>query len=69
MDLLAQIQTATLAARAATGDNAISTRADAGRLQIVRAVPMPGGEYEIAPVTDWLAPAAAVKALKDLAGE
>lgn len=67
MDLLAQIQAATLSARAATGDSAISTRADAGKLQIVRAVPLPGGEYDIRPVTGWLAPMAAVDALKELA--
>lgn len=60
--LLADIQRATLAARARTGDNSISTRVDKGRVQIVRVSFDVSGTSTIAPVSDWL-PIADVPAL------
>lgn len=43
MNALAQLQTATLAARAKTGDKHIGTQVKQGRIDVVRAVPHASG--------------------------
>ena len=63
MNHMELLRRATLEARNRTGDGAISTRADSGRVQIVRAVPQENGSFDVQPVTDWLPFEAAVDAL------
>lgn len=52
--LLADIQQATIAARSRTGDNSISTRADKGRVQIVRVSYDAQGTSTVMPMSDWV---------------
>ena len=67
MQVLFDIQRATLAARQRTGDAAIATRAEAGRLQVGRATYPEGksvGEFK--PITDWLPIQDAIRAIEAL---
>ena len=67
MQVLFDIQRATLAARQRTGDAAISTQAKAGLLQVGRAT-YPAGKSvgEFAPLTDWLPIPHAIRAIEAL---
>lgn len=65
MQVLFDIQRATIAARQRTGDAAIATIAKAGRLQVGRATYPEGkavGEFE--PITDWLPIPDAIRAIE-----
>lgn len=65
---LIELRNATLAARERTGDTAISTRVDAGRVQLVR-VTYPNGKRKPAheaPIGEFMPPADAIKALNAL---
>lgn len=65
---LIALRTATLAARARTGDDSISTRVDAGRVQLVR-VTYPNGKRKPAheaPMGEFMPAADAIKALNAL---
>ncbi len=53
MNTLLQLRNATLAARQRTGDQHIGTRVEAGKVQVVRAVPA-GREFDVTPLTGWL---------------
>jgi hypothetical protein len=60
---LTEIRTATLAARQRKGDAAISTRAEAGQIQIVRVVMLPNGDSVVTPFSGWMPVADVVGAL------
>ena len=49
-----------------TGDQYIGMQVKAGRLQVVRAVPVKGGRYDIQPLTDYLPIVDAIKFLDDM---
>lgn len=59
MQTIRQVRRATVDARARLGDQTIGTRADSGRLQVVRVTYPAGkrGRADVAPISDWLAPA------------
>lgn len=61
-----QLRRATLDARRRTGDTCISTRAEGGRVQIVRTVPQEGGSFEVLALSGWLPVDAAGDALAAL---
>jgi len=65
MNTLTQLQTATLAARAKTGDRHIGTQVARGLVDVVRAVPPSSGRgrYAVTVLHAGLTPAAAVAAL------
>jgi hypothetical protein len=65
MNTLLQLQAATLAARAATGDRHIGTQVARGLVDVVRAVPPATGRgrYAVTVLHAGLTPAAAVAAL------
>lgn len=67
MQALLDIQRATIAARKRTGDTAIATRVQAGRLQVGRAT-YPAGKSvaEFAPLTGWLPIMEALRAIDAL---
>ena len=68
MTSLMDLRQATLAARVRTNDQSISTRVEAGKVQVVR-VHYPAGDPErtvVTPITDFLPPEAAVRALEAL---
>lgn len=60
---LAEIQKATLQARSRTGDKTISTRAESGKIQIVRVVFDKSGKSAVTPASDWMMPANVATAL------
>lgn len=67
MQVLFDIQRATIAARQRTGDAAIATQVKAGLLQVGRATYPEGksvGEFK--PLTDWLPIPDAIRALEAL---
>lgn len=67
MELIKQIQAATLAARARTGDNSIGTHVKQGKTQIVRVTYDDKGKSTVTPASDWMASdliPAALNALK-----
>jgi len=67
MQELFDIQQATVAARQRTGDAAIATRVEAGRLQVGRATYQEGKSVgEFTPLTDWLPIKEAIRALESL---
>ena len=53
MQTLIDIQTATRAARCRLEDEAIATRAEAGKIQVVR-VNYADGNAEVAPISQWM---------------
>lgn len=66
MATLMDLRNATLAARERTSDNTISTRVEAGRVQVVR-VTYPAkkrGRSIVTPVTAFLSPDEAVRVLE-----
>jgi hypothetical protein len=65
MNTLIQLQAATLAARAKTGDSNIGTQVARGLVDVVRAVPPASGRglYAVTVLHAGLTPAAAVAAL------
>jgi hypothetical protein len=68
MTSLMDLRQATLAARVRTNDQGISTRVEAGRVQVVR-VHYPAGNPDravVTPITDFLPSDAAVRALEAL---
>jgi hypothetical protein len=68
MATLMDLRNATLSARQRTGDHAISTRVDKGRIQVVR-VFYPAGKPDqsvVEPVTGFITLADAVRALNAL---
>ena len=67
MNFIAQmtgLRTATNNARARTGDDCIATHADAGKVQVVRAVPIKSGKFDITPLSAWVGVADAVTFLE-----
>lgn len=66
MSNLLEIRQATINAISRTGDQYIGTQAKMGRLQVVRAVPVKGGRYDIQPLTDYLPIVDAIKFLDDM---
>lgn len=60
------LRTATNEARARTGDDYIATHADAGKVQVVRAVPAKGGRFDIKPLSAWVPAADAVAFLQGM---
>lgn len=60
MQTLIQLQAATLAARAKTGDKHIGTQAANGRFDVVRAVPSVRGRYTVTVLAAGLTAADAV---------
>ena len=66
MSNLLEIRQATINAISRTGDQYIGTQAKMGRLQVVRAVPVKGGRYDIQPLTDYLTIVDAIKFLDDM---
>lgn len=67
MQTLCALQSATLAARARTGCQAIGTRACDGKVQIVRAEPLKSGDFDITPLSDWITPQECINQLNTLA--
>ena len=65
VDIL-KIRQATIRAMDRTGDQYIGMQVKAGRLQVVRAVPVKGGRYDIQPLTDYLPIVDAIKFLDDM---
>ena len=61
-----KIRQATIRAIDRTGDQYIGMQVKAGRLQVVRAVPVKGGRYDIQPLTDYLPIVDAIKFLDDM---
>jgi len=66
MNTLLQLRNATLAARQRTGDDHIGTRVEAGRVQVVRAVPAARGRFDVTPITGWLTAQEALNAIRAL---
>ncbi|WP_298236601.1 hypothetical protein [uncultured Azohydromonas sp.] len=68
MATLMDLRNATLAARQRTNDDTISTRVEAGRVQVVRVTypPRKHGRSVVTPITGFLAPEDAVRALETL---
>ena len=66
MSNLLEIRQATIRAIDRTGDQYIGMQVKAGRLQVVRAVPVKGGRYDIQPLTDYLPIVDAIKFLDDM---
>jgi hypothetical protein len=68
MATMMDLRNATLSARQRTNDNSISTRVEAGRVQIVRVTypPEKRGRSVVTPVTAFVSPDEAVQALKSL---
>ena len=66
MNALFKLQSATLAARQRTGDKHIGTRVNAGRVQIVRAVPGKRGVFDVTPLTGWLTTEEALNAIRTI---
>lgn len=66
MSDILKIRQATIQAIERTGDQYIGTQVKAGRLQVVRAVPVKGGRYDIQPLTDYLPIGDAIKFLDDM---
>lgn len=64
MNALFQLQQATLAARQRTGDKHIGTRIEAGRVQVVRAVPTTRGRFDVLPLSGWMTAQEAVDAIR-----
>ena len=60
LQTIGAIQSATIKARERLGDNAISTRTEAGRVQVVRVTFDAKGKSTIAPVSEFLPAADAV---------
>lgn len=62
MQTIRQVQAATLAARTRLADDTIGTRAESGRLQVVRVTYPAGkrGAANVVPCSDWLAPSEVV---------
>lgn len=68
MATLMDLRNATLSARRRTGDNAIGTQVEAGKVQVVR-VTYPsgkGGKSVVTPLTRFLDPDDAIRALDAL---
>lgn len=66
MSDILKIRQATIQAIERTGDQYIGTQVKAGRLQVVRAVPVKGGRYDIQQLTDYLPIGDAIKFLDDM---
>lgn len=66
MITISQLQAATLAARARTGDATIGTQIKAGRLQVVRVTYPAGkrGRSVVTPASDWLTAAECIARLE-----
>ena len=60
MQTVRQVQAATVAARAKTGDQHIGTQVENGRFDVVRAVPSGRGRYAVTVLAASLTPADAV---------
>lgn len=61
-----QIQSATLSARQRKGDASISTRTEAGKVQIVRVEMLPNGDSRVTPLSAWMPVADVVGALSTI---
>ena len=67
MQTMLAIQKATLAARERTGDKCLSTRAEAGKLQVVRVVQKgKRDDYDVFPVSGYLPISDAISAIEAL---
>ena len=66
MTTFADIQSATLAARAATGLQGIGTRISQGRMQVVNVTYGTKGRSTVDPLSDWVSPSAAVAVLRQI---
>ena len=67
MQAMLAIQKATIAAKARTGDGHLGTRAEGGKLQIVRVVPKGNrGDCDVLPVSRYLPISEAISALDAL---
>ena len=63
MSILAEIRNATLDARVRMRDNTIGTRAEAGKLQIIRVTYSGSGISTIVPASEWMPAADVIAAL------